>query len=366
MDNRQELMTAVRREVPSRIPYTYDALPQTDAAVKTYLGLSEKDSVADFYQCNHFDSIWNAIGWFRLPEREKQFASTDPNVHIDLWGCRREMIRAGNATYFEITKSPLADCETVAEIEAYDWPKIEDVVWPEMPPDFDLAAWKKDKVVSDGCFICPFGVPWAMRGMERLLMDLVLNPAIVEAIVAKVEEYTLACLQTALEKYPGAFDLISCGDDYGTQNGLFLSRTMIDHFFMPSLKRSYELGRKHGVMGYHHCCGAIYDIIPSFIDAGVQVLNPIQTSAAGMDPARLKREFGRDLAFHGSIDIQGTIVTGTPADVRSEVRSRIDTLGPNGFILAPSHVLQPDSPPENIAAMYEEVRSYGAKMTSGR
>ncbi len=108
-------------------------------------------------------------------------------------------------------------------------------------------------------------------------------------------------------------------------------------------------------MGYHHSCGAIFGIIPALIEAGVQVLNPIQTSAAGMDPARLKREFGRQLCFHGAIDIQQTLVTGTPDEVRAEVRDRIDTLGPGGYILAPSHVMQPDSPSANIVAMYEEV-----------
>jgi uroporphyrinogen decarboxylase len=115
-------------------------------------------------------------------------------------------------------------------------------------------------------------------------------------------------------------------------------------------------------MGYHHCCGAIFDMIPLFIEAGVNVLNPIQTSAKGMDPVRLKKTYGKDLCFHGGIDIQQTLVTGTPDDVRAEVRSRIDTLGPDGYILSPSHVLQPDTPPENLAAMYEEAKRYGEEI----
>ena len=162
-----------------------------------------------------------------------------------------------------------------------------------------------------------------------------------------------------LEKYTGAIDLIGCEDDYGTQNGLLMSRDMVERFFMPSLKRHLDLGRKYGAMGYHHCCGAVFDIIPSFIEAGVNVLNPIQTSAAGMDPVKLKREFGKDLAFHGGIDIQQTLRTGSPDSVREEVRSRIDTLGPDGYIVAPTHTLQPDIPPENLVAMYEQVWEAG-------
>ncbi len=98
---------------------------------------------------------------------------------------------------------------------------------------------------------------------------------------------------------------------------------------------------------------------PSLIEAGVEVLNPIQTSANGMAPARLKQAYGEHLCFHGGIDIQQTLVTGTPDDVRAEVRSRIDILGPEGYILAPSHTLQPDTPPENLVAMYEEAITYG-------
>jgi uroporphyrinogen decarboxylase len=139
---------------------------------------------------------------------------------------------------------------------------------------------------------------------------------------------------------------------------------MIGRYFMPSLKRHYDLGCRHGAAGYHHCCGAIFDMIHQFVEAGVQVLNPIQCSAAGMDPARIKRAFGSDLCFHGAIDIQQTLVTGTPDAVRAEVRSRIDTLGPEGYILAPSHTLQPDTPPRNLVAMYEEARAYGEQVAS--
>ena len=99
-------------------------------------------------------------------------------------------------------------------------------------------------------------------------------------------------------------------------------------------------------------------MIPLLIDAGVVVLNPVQTSAIGMDPVKIKREFGKALCFHGAIDTQQTLAHGTPDDVRREVRERISQLGPEGFILAPSHTLQPNVSPENIVAMYEEVAKF--------
>ena len=361
MNNRETILTAVSRRRPDRVPYTYGATREADEIFHKYLGLGPESSVADYFGCNYFSSLWSAIGAGpSLPERQLRNQSKDPNVSIDIWGCRRENVTAGTASYMELTNAPLARAETVADIEQYDWPRPDEAVLPDLPAGLDLAAWKADKVVLDMSCLCPFGVPWSMLGMEKMMMALVLNPAVVEAVVANVETYTLELLGRMLEKYTGAIDLIGCGDDYGMQKGLLISKEMIDRFFMPCLSRHYELGRQYGARGYHHCCGAIFEIIPSLIDAGVEVLNPIQTSADGMDPVRLKRSFGKKLCFHGGIDIQQTLVHGTPAEVRAEVRSRIETLGPEGYILAPSHTLQIDTPPENLIAMYEETRDYGS------
>ncbi len=359
MENRKELMDAIMIRTPPRIPYTFDARGETVAGLEKYLGLPAGTDFAAYFKCNRFDSLWSAIGAVpTMPERQKRNATGDPNSSVDIWGVKREVQQAGGAYYWEITGHPLADAETVADIERHDWPRPEEVVFPEIPEGLDLMAWKKDRVVMDSSYICPFGVPWAMRGLEKFMMDTALNPEIVEAIVAKVEEFTLGCLEIVFEKYPGVIDLIGCGDDYGTQNGLMLSPDAISRFFMPSLKRHYDLGRKNGALGYHHSCGAIFEMIPLFIDAGLNVLNPIQTSAAGMDPARIKKEFGKQLCFHGAIDTQQTLAHGTPDDVRKEVRERISQLGPDGYILCPSHTLQPNVRPDNIVALYEEVSNF--------
>lgn len=353
-------MRAICREAPRhRIPYMYDARPEANARFRDYLGLEKGQSVAEHFDCNFFTSLWKGIGQGpSLPERNARNRVDEPGVSVDIWGCCREHIQAGSAVYDEVTHHPLAEARTIADVEAHDWPTPDEVVFPDIPESFDLPAWKADKVVIEMGFIGPFGVPWAMVGLEKMMLDLALNPGLIEAVVAKTEEFTLGCLKKIFAKYPGAVDLIGSGDDYGTQNGLLISNDMIGQFFMPSLKRHYELGQKHDAMGYHHSCGAIFDMIPQFIEAGVNVLNPIQTSAAGMDPAKIKQAYGDHLCFHGGIDIQQTLVAGTPDDVRDEVRSRIETLGPNGYILSPSHTLQPDTPPENLVAMYDEARSY--------
>jgi len=145
-----------------------------------------------------------------------------------------------------------------------------------------------------------------------------------------------------------------------TEEGLLMSREHFRKFFMPAIKRQFELAIKFGCVPFQHSCGAIFELIPDFIECGVRVLNPIQTRARGMDPVRLKREFGKFLCFHGSIDVQQTLPFGSEKEVREEVRSRIGVLGEGGgFILGPSHNIQPDTPLANILALYDEVANSG-------
>lgn len=354
MNKRQEMLDAVNRKLPAHTPFTFEATKECQERLRKHLGLQGNIDLGDYFGCHKFASIWGGLGAGpNLPERTAKMPAPTETVRYNIWGVRQEYMQAGNAWYWEITEYPLAKCETVAEIEKFDWPRPDEVVWPEIPADFNLEKWRQDKVVLDMAFIGPFGLPWMMRGMEQLMLDLYENPGIVDAIVAKVEEYSLTCLGRMLEKYKGMVDLVGSGDDYGTQMSLFVSPELIRKHFMPSLKRHYDLAESFGVKGYHHSCGSVYHIIPDMIEAGMNVLNPIQTTAADMEPSRLKKEFGKHLCFHGGVDTQHTMTEGTPADVKNEVKRLIGQLGPNGYIVAPGHVLQADVPPENIVAMYE-------------
>jgi len=358
MNNSEELWAAIERRVPPRIPYTYEAHRQTNRNVRRYLGLADDASLEEHFGCNWTSVPWAATGRRpRLPDREARNAASEPGVTIDIWGRRTRTVIAGGMQQTETVYTPLADAESVSDIEKHD---VEELDLPDLPDDFDLAEFKRGCVVMLWAYPNIFSKAWSLRGMDKMMMDLSLNPAIVEAIVARIEEFHLGCMEAIFRKYPGLIDLVRSSDDWGSQAGLLISPQMAERFFLPTVRRYFDLARRHGALAYQHSCGAVFELIPSLIDAGLSVLNPIQTSADGMDPARLKAEFGRDLCFHGGIDTQQTLVTGSPDDVRAEVRSRIDTLGPNGYILAASHVMQPDIPPANIVALFEEARAYGA------
>ncbi|HEY3418524.1 MAG TPA: uroporphyrinogen decarboxylase family protein [Armatimonadota bacterium] len=355
MQSRARLLTAMRRDIPDRIPYTFEATGECAENLRAYIGLSSTEELANFFGCDRFGSVSNLLGeshiiWNHGGEQPDGSRTT-------LWGTPLKRVEYSTGAYWEYDIPPLAHMETVAEIDAYPWPDPDKVEFIPLPEESDWQETRETMVIGEGSFIGPFGIAWQVRGMEGLMIDMLADPEMAEAIVARIEAFTLPLLERFLRTYPGAVDYVSCGDDFGTQLGLLISREHFQHYFAPSLRRHFELAKSYGVMCYQHCCGAIYDIIPDLIDCGVEILNPIQVTATGMDPARLKREFGQHLAFHGAIDIQQTLPTGTTDDVRREVRTRVEQLGPGGYILGPSHNLQADIPPANILAMYEEVRS---------
>jgi uroporphyrinogen decarboxylase len=190
--------------------------------------------------------------------------------------------------------------------------------------------------------------------MERWFLLLQDRPDLAHAILGRIVDWMEAYSEILFEKAGRHIDICFTGDDYGFQDGPMMSRGMFDEFVRPYLQRLYDVGRRHGKPVMHHSCGSVAAFIPAFLDMGLNILEPIQVRAAGMDPKDLSRRYGGRLCFHGSIDTQGTLPFGTPDDVRREVRERVETFRPyGGFTISPSQHLLPEIPTENIVALYE-------------
>ena len=150
------------------------------------------------------------------------------------------------------------------------------------------------------------------------------------------------------------------GDDFGTQQGPMMSLQTWRRFFRPGFAAFIELAHRHGLQVMHHTCGSVVELIPDFIECGLDILQSLQPQAAGMDLGRLRREFGRDLCFQGGMDIQGVLPHGTPQDVRDHVRQQIEAAGDEGgYILCTAHNLQPDTPLANTWALFAAYEEYG-------
>ena len=192
-----------------------------------------------------------------------------------------------------------------------------------------------------------------LRGMENALLDLALDRNTTLDLLNRCETFSIALCERACEKYP--LDWLWTGDDVGGQNGMMMNPEMWRELVKPRLQHIANIGKSKGLWIAFHSCGSIRPIIPDLIEIGIDVLNPIQCNCPGMDPFELKSEFGKHLSFMGGIDTQGMLPAGTAVEIRSYTEELIEkmTSGGGGFILAASHTVPPETPFDNIFAMYE-------------
>jgi len=204
-----------------------------------------------------------------------------------------------------------------------------------------------------------------MRGFEHFFLDLAAQPKFASALLDIITELKMHYWERALDSVGPNVLIVSEADDIATQRGPMISPAMYRQFIAPRHRRLFEFIRRRAqakVYIFYHSCGAVQELVPLLLEEGIDILNPVQVSADGMDTAELKKRYGRDLTFWGGgVDTQRVLPLGTPAEVRDEVRRRIDDLAPGGgFVFNPVHNVQADVPPENYMAMWEAWLEYGA------
>lgn len=248
---------------------------------------------------------------------------------------------------------PLAHVSSLADVEDYPkWPTAD--MWDYDQYEKDCAQFG-EYAVYGGAWAWFFEAACELVGMDRFFLLIADKPEVAHAILEKTTSFMERTSEIMFEKAGRHIDICFTGDDYGFQNGPMMSQRMFDEFVRPYLQRIYNVGKRNGKPVMHHSCGSVARFIPVFLDMGLNILEPIQVRAAGMDPKELAQKYGGRLCFHGSIDTQGTLPFGTPDDVRREVRERVETFKPyGGFTIAPSQHLLADIPLENIVAMYDE------------
>jgi uroporphyrinogen-III decarboxylase len=193
------------------------------------------------------------------------------------------------------------------------------------------------------------------------MITLASEPDYVHTLCDKLVDIWIANLQRFVEAVGDRVHILQFNDDFGTQSNPFMSVKMFRELFMPHYRRGIEwIHNNTSMKVFLHSDGALLPLIPSIIEMGVDILNPIQTSAAGMDARKLKDEFGKNLVFWGgSLDCQGTLPFGTPEEVASEVEEHVRTLAPGGgYVFAPVHNIQANIPPKNITTMFDTARQW--------
>lgn len=265
--------------------------------------------------------------------------------------------RAGAGDFGYAVEHPLANAQSIAEVEAY-------AKWPS-PDMWDYDGYIEDckrfeeYAVYGGAWAWFFEAACELVGMDRFFLLIHDNPEVAHAILGRLVAFMERTSEIMFEKAGRYIDICFTGDDYGFQSGPMMSMPMFNEFVRPYLQRIYNVGRRNSKPVMHHSCGSVARWIPSFIEMGLNILEPIQVRAAGMDARQLAAQYGGKLCFHGSIDTQKTLPFGTPEDVRNEVRDRVETFRPyGGFTISPSQHLMTDIPVANIVAMYEAAIEY--------
>jgi uroporphyrinogen decarboxylase len=256
---------------------------------------------------------------------------------------------------------PLREADSPRDIAAYPWP---DVLAPyrwrqvgEQVERWHNRGYPALASPPGSCGGSLFETCWYLRGQEQLLIDLYDDPDVAVALLDTVNN---TMVEAAQRLAAAQIDVLRLGDDVGSQTAMLMSPSTWREWFKPRLAKLIEAGKavNPDLLVFYHSDGNIEPIIPDLIEIGLDVLNPVQPEC--MDPVVIKREYGDNLAFWGTIGTQTTMPFGDVAEVRRVVKERIETVGPEGLLLAPTHVLEPDVPWDNVVAFVEAVEEYGA------
>jgi uroporphyrinogen decarboxylase len=340
MTCRQRVLAALRKEPVDRVPVFMWFHPETSEKLGAALDIPAA-FVGDAMG-NDIRQTWVGNNY----AMEGVVHGKDGEGHTDEFGIR--WVKDG--CFNQIVSHPLEKASP-EELLAYKYPsdRID-----EMVSRLELVVkGRGDMFLGVDVSPCAFEMLNRLRGMEGTLLDLLAEPEVADTMLSRCAGFSASLAERALERY--ALDWLWTGDDLASQNAMMMSPDIWRGLIKPHLAKVVAVGKRKGLPVAFHSCGSIRPVIPDLIEIGVTVLNPIQCNCPGMEPLDLKREFGTEISFMGGVDTQGVLPCGTAAQVRKATERLINgmTIDGGGYILAASHTVPPETPIENIFAMYE-------------
>lgn len=344
MTSRARILASLRHQPVDRLPTDIWATPEIWQKLLKYFNTTDAWVV---YQTLGIDGICGITPPYIGPQYKK-----DHELHIDEWGMGYRVQGYGTGDYEEQVIYPLAEAQTINDLEDYHWPSPDWYDYSVLP---QLANELPGRAIQCG-YTAIFYFHNKLRGLELSLMDPLLRPEFTHHLLKRLSDFFTEYHRRCFEAVKGKIDITQVTDDFGSQNGLMISPKVFNTFYRAPIQRAIDLAHSYNLLVFHHDDGDLRKLLPNLVDMGINLLNPIQWRCGNWDLKNLKETFGQRICFHGGVDNQETLPFGTPDDVRAEVRWLKSTLWSDrtGFILAPCHNLQPITPVENIIAMYEE------------
>ncbi len=344
-----------------RVLIDYWATAEIDSRLCKYYGVNSREELLELLDID-----------FRYIEGPK-YIGPDLKIHPDgseddIWGVPRIKVSYGEedhkGSYKKVVKYPLRTAKNAEDVEAYHhWPDPDWLDYLVIEEQCDLVHENNRVVMFMGDRlnrIAQLKPIMYLRGIDKTLSDLARSKTpVFDAILEKITSFYKEYLERILKAAHGKIDIIITGDDFGQQNGLLCSPASWRKKLLPGFRNYLEICKKYNIITMHHTCGSITPIIPDMIEAGLDILNPIQPGTLNMDHALLKNKWGNKLIFHGGISLQGPLRFGTPSEVQEEVKTCCETLGKDGgYIICSAHNLHPDMNTENIVALFDAYKQY--------
>jgi uroporphyrinogen decarboxylase len=349
MNSRERVLAAINREPLDRIPTDIWATSEVWQKLRDHFGEG-----TDIQSELHIDSMASIAPRYIGPS----LPQTPENERINFWGMRTKRTEHGSGSYYEQFFYPLAKAKSIDDLDGYLWPSAS---WFDNS-DMKLQAKqaRQTRVVQCG-YMAPFYYHNLLRGLEQSLIDPLLYPDFTHELIHRISDFFYEHHRRIFEACDGLIDVAQVTDDLGMQTGPMIRLDTYQEFYAPHHKRFINLCHEFGIKVFHHDDGSHRLFLPILAEMGIDILNPVQWTCPGMDMVELKSEFGDRICFHGAVENQRILPFGTPDEVRAEVRHCIDSLASDGtgYILAPCHNLQANTPVENILAMYDEAWKYG-------
>lgn len=339
MNSKERLNAAIRRQPVDRTPTHFRSEPETLEKIYRRIGCRDYDRLLDYLDADirHIDAIYPPI-------------IENNGVFQNCWGERHVFKDSEFGPVRELIDGALKDAESLDEIKNFNWPTVEDLDYSHIGEYCRRHAQRGITYALADFWQRPSNI----RGLQNFLTDLVWHPEYCQFLANYFTEFYVEDFRRAYAASNQQIDMFLVYTDLGTQIAPLVSMNTFREFVKPYIKRLADTVHELGASFFYHSCGMVFPFIEDFIDAGVDVLDPIQPCSPLMQPENLQKHFGGRLCFHGGANVQGVLGSGTPEDVRNEIRRYEKAFGNRGFIISSTHYLQMDASVENIFAIFDK------------